>query len=244
MFETSPARTVLITGSTRGIGRAVALTLAREGYDIVVHGRRDAEAGRALCQEIEALGRRARLVLFDVTDRAAAREILTADIEANGAYWGVVVNAGIHRDAPLVGMEEKDWDDVLRTDLDGFYNVLHPALLPMCRKRRGRVVVMSSVSGLYGTRGQTNYSAAKAGLIGAAKALAMELASRGITVNAVAPGLIDTQMVTDEERERILPFIPMRRAGKPEEVAGVVKFLLSDEAAYVTRAVIPVSGGL
>lgn len=194
MSETASTRTVLVTGSSRGIGRAVALSLADAGYDVVVHCRASQAQAEEVCREIEAKGRKARLLTFDVTDRQAAREALEADCEAHGAYWGVVLNAGIHRDAPLVGLEEDDWDSVLKTDLDAFYNVLKPVLLPMCRKRRGRVVVMSSVSGLYGTRGQTNYSAAKAGLIGAAKALAMELASRGITVNAVAPGLIDTSM--------------------------------------------------
>lgn len=187
MSETASTRTVLVTGSSRGIGRAVALSLADAGYDVVVHCRASRAQAEEVCREIEAKGRKARLLTFDVTDREAARETLAADCEAHGAYWGVVLNAGIHRDAPLVGLEEDDWDSVLKTDLDAFYNVLKPVLLPMCRKRRGRVVVMSSVSGLYGTRGQTNYSAAKAGLIGAAKALAMELASRGITVNAVAP---------------------------------------------------------
>lgn len=237
-------KTVLITGSSRGIGRAAALLLAQSGYDIVVHGRTKSDAAESLVGQIQALGREARLLAFDVADRAAAKAAIDSDIEAHGVYWGVVLNAGINRDGPLAALEDDAWDSVINTDLNSFYNVLKPIVMPMARKRRGRIVVMSSVSGLYGTRGQTNYSAAKAGLIGAAKALGAELASRSITVNVVAPGLIDTDMAADADRERILPLIPMRRLGHPEEVAAVCRFLLSDEAAYVTRAVIPVSGGL
>ena len=237
-------RTVLITGSTRGIGRAAALRLARDGYDVVVHGRKPSAEANALLAELREFNTAPRALFFDVADRAAAAAALTADIEAHGIYWGVVLNAGINRDGPLAGMPAQDWDQVLAVDLGGFYNVLQPLTLPMARKRRGRIVVMSSVSGISGTRGQTNYSAAKAGVIGAAKALAAELASRSITVNVIAPGLIDTAMASAEDRERILPCIPMRRLGSPDEVAAVAAFLLSDDAAYVTRAVIPVSGGL
>lgn len=240
----SDRRTVLITGSTRGIGRAAALRLARDGYDVVVHGRKPSAEVNALLAELREFNTAPRALLFDVADRAAAAAALTADIEAHGIYWGVVLNAGINRDGPLAGMPAQDWDQVLAVDLGGFYNVLQPLTLPMARKRRGRIVVMSSVSGISGTRGQTNYSAAKAGVIGAAKALAAELASRSITVNVIAPGLIDTAMASTEDRERILPYIPMRRLGSPDEVAAVAAFLLSDDAAYVTRAVIPVSGGL
>ncbi|MDO5530941.1 3-oxoacyl-ACP reductase FabG [Sutterella sp.] len=239
-----PARTVFITGSTRGIGRAIALRLAEDGYSLVIHGRAPSEHSASLLAELARMGVEARALYFDVTDRARAAEVIAADLEAHGAYWGVVLNAGINRDGPLAGMSEADWDDVLSTDLGGFYNVLKPLILPMARKRAGRIIVMSSVSGLTGTRGQTNYAAAKAGLIGAAKSLAAELASRGITVNVIAPGLIDTEMVTDENRDRILPYIPMRRLGRPSEVAGLAAFLLSDEAGYITRAVIPVSGGI
>ena len=224
----SDRRTVLITGSTRGIGRAAALRLARDGYDVVVHGRKPSAEADALLAELREFNTAPRALFFDVADRAAAAAALSADIEAHGIYWGVVLNAGINRDGPLAGMPAQDWDQVLAVDLGGFYNVLQPLTLPMARKRRGRIVVMSSVSGISGTRGQTNYSAAKAGVIGAAKALAAELASRSITVNVIAPGLIDTAMASAEDRE----------------VAAVAAFLLSDDAAYVTRAVIPVSGGL
>ena len=240
----SDRRTVLITGSTRGIGRAAALRLARDGYDVVVHGRKPSAEADALLAELREFNTAPRALFFDVADRAAAAAALSADIEAHGIYWGVVLNAGINRDGPLAAMPAQDWDQVLAVDLGGFYNVLQPLTLPMARKRRGRIVVMSSVSGISGTRGQTNYSAAKAGVIGAAKALAAELASRSITVNVIAPGLIDTAMASAEDRERILPSIPMRRLGSPDEVAAVAAFLLSDDAAYVTRAVIPVSGGL
>ena len=236
----SDRRTVLITGSTRGIGRAAALRLARDGYDVVVHGRKPSAEADTLLAELREFNTAPRALFFDVADRAAAAAALSADIEAHGIYWGVVLNAGINRDGPLAGMPAQDWDQVLAVDLGGFYNVLQPLTLPMARKRRGRIVVMSSVSGISGTRGQTNYSAAKAGVIGAAKALA----SRSITVNVIAPGLIDTAMASAEDRERILPYIPMRRLGSPDEVAAVAAFLLSDDAAYVTRAVIPVSGGL
>ena len=240
----SERKTVLVTGSTRGIGRAIALMLAENGYDVVINARRPSVDAEKLLEKLRSFKTKPRALFFDVCDREAARAALSADVEANGAYWGIVLNAGINRDGPLVGMSESDWDDVIDVSLKGFYNVLKPVLLPIARLRRGRIVVMSSISGIHGTRGQTNYSAAKAGLIGAAKALGAEFASRGITVNVVAPGLIDTEMATASDRERITPLIPMGRIGQPEEVASVVRFLLSDEAGYVTRAVIPVSGGL
>ena len=241
--EAGPRR-VLITGATRGIGRAMALRIAREGYEVVITGRKPSPQADEVLNALKELGVRANAIFFDVTDRAAAQTALAGFTAEHGPFWGVILNAGINRDGPLAGMSEEDWDLVLETDLGGFYNVLKPLILPMARRRAGRIIVMSSVSGITGTRGQTNYSAAKAGLIGAAKALSAELASRGITVNVIAPGVIDTDMVTAEDRERILPYVPMRRLGKPEEVAGLAAFLLSDEAGYITRAVIPVSGGI
>ena len=204
-----------------------------------------AEAGQ-VAEEIRALGRQADILQFDVADRAAARTQLEAAIERNGAWYGVVCNAGLTRDGAFPALSDDDWDSVLRTNLDGFYNVLHPLTMPMIRRRKpGRIVCMTSVSGLIGNRGQVNYSASKAGLIGAAKALAIELAKRKITVNCVAPGLIDTAMLDEQVPvEEMLKMIPAQRMGTAEEVAGVVNFLMSDEAAYITRQVIAVNGGL
>jgi 3-oxoacyl-[acyl-carrier protein] reductase len=222
------------------------LRLARDGFDVVAHGHRNRESLAEVAGIARAAGRQVRELLFDVADRAAAAAALSADIEAHGAYYGVVCNAGITRDAAFPGMAGEKWDAVLRTNLDSFYNVLQPVTLPMVRRRApGRIVTVASVAGLIGTRGQTNYSASKGGLIAATKALAVELASRQITVNCVAPGLVDTDMIgEDVPVDRILDAIPMRRLGKPDEVAGVVSFLMSPDAAYVTRQVISVNGGL
>lgn len=223
---------VLVTGSSRGIGKAIADQLRREGYSVVTHSVRTPGTD----------------IQFDVSDREAARAALEADIEKNGAYYGIVLNAGVSCDNAFPAMEGEEWDKVLRTDLDGFYNVLKPCVMPMISGRiKGRIIALSSVSGLVGNRGQVNYSAAKAGVIGGVKALAVELAKRGITVNAIAPGVIETEMVDSIEPEaigEIKKAIPMRRFGKPEEVSSLVSYLLSDGAAYITRQVIAVNGGL
>jgi 3-oxoacyl-[acyl-carrier protein] reductase len=238
--------TILVTGSSRGIGRAIALRLAADGYDIVLHCRSRLQEAGEVAAAIAALGRTTRTLCFDVADRDAAAAILGADVAAHGAYYGVVCNAGITRDAVFPGMEAADWDAVIRCNLDGFYNVLHPLVMPMVRRRAaGRIVTLASVSGLIGNRGQVNYSAAKAGVIGATKALAVELASRRITVNCVAPGLIETDMAAgDTPVAEILKMIPAGRLGAPEEVAATVAFLVSPAAAYITRQVIAVNGGL
>ena len=236
---------ILVTGSSRGIGRAIALRLARDGHDVVVHCRSRREEADAVAAEIAALGRQARVLQFDVTDREAAAASLLADIEAHGCYYGVVCNAGLARDNTFAAMPPEDWDLVVNTDLGSFYNVLQPLTMPLVRRRKpGRIVTLASVSALMGNRGQVNYSAAKAGVIGATKALAVELASRAITVNCVAPGLIDTEMVEAHVLDEAMKIIPARRMGKPEEVAATVSFLMSEDAAYITRQVISVNGGM
>lgn len=236
---------VLVTGSSRGIGRAIALRLARDGYDIVLHCRSQREAADAVAQEIVALGRSVRVLQFDIADRALSASTLLADVEQHGCYYGVVCNAGVARDNAFPAMSGEDWDIVLQTNLDGFFNVLNPLIMPMVRRRKpGRIVTLASVSGLVGNRGQVNYSAAKAGIIGATKALALELAKREITVNCVAPGLIETDMISDAPLDEILKLIPARRVGQPDEVAAAVSFLIGVDAAYITRQVLSVNGGL
>lgn len=238
-------RTVLVTGASKGIGQAIALRLARDGYRIVVHYRGDRAGGEATLQAVRAAGAEGRLLSFDSTDREACRQALEADMAAYGPYWGVVLNAGIARDAAFPAMQDADWDLVVNTNLGGFYNVLRPVVMPMVSAHKGgRIVTLSSVSGIVGNRGQVNYSASKAGIIGATKALALELAKRQITVNCVAPGIIETQMTEQLPADAMQKLIPMRRIGLPAEVAGAVAFLLSEEAGYITRQVISVDGGL
>ena len=237
--------TILVTGSSRGIGAAIALRLAEDGYDLVLHCRHNRQRATDLQSRISQLGCNARVLQFDISDRTQCREVLEADVEQHGAYYGVVCNAGVARDNAFPAIPGEDWDEVLRTNLDGFYNVLHPLIMPMIRRRQpGRIVTLSSISGVMGNRGQVNYSAAKAGIIGASKALAVELGKRSITVNCVAPGLIETDMTADLPAAEILKAVPLRRAGKVEEVAATVSFLMSEDAAYITRQVISVNGGM
>ncbi len=240
-------RTVLVTGASRGIGKACAIALAKDGFDVVIHCNKGIEKAKEVKEAIEGLGRKARILSFNVADTATSRTAIENDIAEHGAYWGIVSNAGIARDNAFPALTDEDWFDVINVDLNGFYNVVKPALMPMIHlKDGGRIIAMSSVSGIMGNRGQTNYSAAKAGLIGAAKALATEVARRKITVNCIAPGLIETEMLqmTPEAMEVAMAMIPMRRMGKPEDIANTVSFLMSDKASYITRQVISVNGGM
>ena len=236
---------MLVTGSSRGIGRASALYLAKNGYDLVLHCNKNTKMASELREEIISLGQKARVLQFDISNREECKRILSEDIEKNGLYYGVVLNAGIAKDNVFPVMEDNEWDDVLNTNLGGFYNVLKPIVMPLIsNKIKGRIITMSSISGLAGNRGQVNYSASKAGIIGATKALALELAKRGITVNCVAPGVIETDMIKDIPFEEVKKMIPMKRFGKPEEIAGLVNYLMSENAAYITGQVISVNGGL
>ena len=239
------ARQVLVTGSSRGIGKAVALQLAGAGFDVAVHCRGNVEQAQAGAAQVEALGQRSWVLQFDVADRTAAEQMLSKHLEQHGAFYGVVCNAGITRDNAFPAMSGDDWDSVINTNLSGFYNVLRPLVMPMVSARKGgRIVTLSSIAGLAGNRGQVNYSATKAGLIGATKALALELGKRGITVNCVAPGIIETDMIDEVFVDEAKKMIPLRRFGQADEVASLITYLMSDQASYITRQVISVNGGM
>jgi len=237
-------KNALVTGGSGEIGAAISRRLARSGWRVLVHAHTQADRARALVDEISATGGSAQSITFDVTDPAATSAALGALLE-HGPIQGVVHNAGIHDDAPLAGMSAKQWHRVIDVSLHGFYNVLQPVLLPMIRTRWGRIVSVTSVAGILGNRGQANYAAAKAGLHGATRALALEVASRGVTVNAVAPGVIATATTAAVfDAERIARLVPMNRAGNPDEVAGLIAYLMSEDAGYVTGQVISINGGM
>jgi 3-oxoacyl-[acyl-carrier protein] reductase len=244
-LKNTSTKSALVTGASRGIGQAIARRLARDGFDIAVHYHRDLAGAESTLADIHQIGQKARLLQFDVRDRERCKQIILDDIQTHGVYYGVVCNAGICRDQPFPLLSGDDWDQVIHTNLDGFYNVLSPIIMPMIQtKQGGRIVSIASIAGIAGNRGQVNYSASKAGIIGATKALALELAKRHIAVNCVAPGLIETDMTRSLDIDQIKPHIPMRRLGLPSEVAALVGFLFSEDASYITRQVISIDGGL
>lgn len=236
---------VLITGSNRGIGREIAITLTREGFDVVLHYAKNFDAAKNTQAEIEKTGKSCDILQFDISNREQCKEVLEKYINENGSFYGVILNAGVNKDNVFPAMEDAEWDDVINTNLNGFYNVLKPLVLPMIQARiKGRIITVTSVSGITGNRGQTNYSASKAGIIGATKSLALELAKREITVNSIAPGVIETDMTKDLPKEEVLKLIPMKRFGKADEVASLAAYLMSEKASYITGQVISVNGGL
>ena len=231
---------VLVTGSSRGIGKEIALYLAKNGFDIDVHYVGNQTKAIETAEEIKALDKNAEILKFDIKNREECSKVLSDRL-----YYGIVLNAGIAKDNVFPTLTDDDWDEVIDTNLTGFYNVLKPLVMPMISNRiKGRIITMSSVAALSGNRGQVNYSASKAGIIGATKSLALELAKRGITVNCIAPGVIDTDMIKDVPLDEVKKLIPMRRLGQAREVASIVNYLMSNDASYITGQVISVNGGL
>jgi 3-oxoacyl-[acyl-carrier protein] reductase len=234
---------VLVSGGSGDIGAAICRALAAAGWDVIVHARAHPDKAAALAAEISAGGGKAQSVSFDVVDAAATSSALATLLQA-GPIQGVVHNAGIHEDVPMAGMNARQWHEVIGVSLHGFFNLVQPLLLPMLRTRWGRIVALSSISGMIGNRGQANYAAAKAGMDGAMRSLAIEIGSRGVTVNSVAPGIIDTPATAAFSAERIEQMVPLRRAGTTAEVASLVDFLMSERAGYITGQVIPINGGI
>ena len=244
-MSAAASRRVLVTGASRGIGRACALSLARAGFDIALGFRSNASAAHAVEKDVSALGRAVSLVPFDVADRAGAAAVIERDLAANGPYWGAVLAAGVHEDSAFPAMSGDAWDRVVGANLGGFFNVLRPLVMPLVRMHEGgRIVAISSIAGLAGNRGQVNYAASKAGLHGATKALALELAKRAITVNCIAPGLVETEMLAGAPVDELRKLVPMQRLGRPDEIASLVVYLFSEGAGYITGQVISVNGGM
>ncbi len=238
------SRRALVTGASRGIGAAIARRLATAGHHVVLNYRSNRAAAEEVLETIVSAGGTGQLSGFDVRDEAAVKAAF-AELEVDDNPFAIVINnAGITSDVPLGGMSTAAWQDVTRTTLDGFFHITRHTVMPMLRLRWGRIVNVSSISGLVGNRGQVNYSAAKAGLIGATRSLALEVAKRGVTVNAVAPGLIDTDMIAGAPVDQLVARVPARRLGRPEEVADLVGFLCSEQAGYLTGQVLTIDGGL